>query len=186
MQASRRGGKIVLHVDDDKGRARQVDPDILRRGRKVDGTNRRHHAHEIGMRFIDMPSVAGNRPRDAAMSCGNPGQDAQVVGIEFEPLACADQFGEPFVGHHEGQGVELVGAGVENPVLGAGAQHECVAFADGLFNPVAQGFAGARQDIEEFMGMAVGVGGVDPLTVKISTTATGVTPSSSGSNSKAK
>jgi hypothetical protein len=109
MQASRRGGKIVLHVDDDKGRARQVDPDILRRGRKVDGTNRRHHAHEIGMRFIDMPSVGGELPKDAAMSCGNPGQDAQVVGIEFEPLACADQFGEPFVGHHEGQGVELSG-----------------------------------------------------------------------------
>ena len=55
------GTEVVLHVDDDDGRALQVDGDVLRRGRELERSRLRRRRRHVDMAGAGAPFMAGAR-----------------------------------------------------------------------------------------------------------------------------
>src|SRR6266566_2320776 len=82
-------------------------------------------------------------------------QYSDVVGVEIDLVAAADQFGKTFVRRHHRERVELVGPGVLDHMFRTGMQQQRIALLDRQRLAVAAGDALAMQDVEEFVRRSV-------------------------------
>src|SRR3979411_2474093 len=91
----------------------------------------------------------------ALLSFSGAAQYSDVVGVEIDPVAAADQFGKTFVRRHHRERVELVGSRVLDHMLRTGMQQQRITLLDRPRITVAAGDALAMQDVEEFVRRGV-------------------------------